>query len=79
MDELTARQREVYDFMVAYYRERGFAPTRMEISANFGWRSDNAAQGHIDALVRKGWVDKMPGTARAMIPLAPNGRRFRIG
>ena len=66
MDELTDIQRRVFGFI----RDRlvaGFpAPTLREIAAGFGWSSKRAAECHIEALVRKGWLASEPGKARSL-------------
>jgi SOS-response transcriptional repressor LexA len=45
----------------------GFAPTRAEISREFGWASANAAEDHLRALERKGLLKVLPGTARGIV------------
>jgi repressor LexA len=66
MDELTATQRRVFDFI----RQKLFAgfpaPTTREVSAHFGWRSKRAAECHIEALIRKGFLVADPGKARSI-------------
>src|SRR5688572_33161242 len=66
MDELTETQRRVLDF----FRQKlvaGFpAPTSREVSAQFGWSSKRAAEDHIEALIRKGFLVADPGKARSL-------------
>lgn len=66
MDELTPTQRRVFDFV----REKimaGFpSPTTREVSAHFGWSSKRAAECHIEALIRKGFLATDPGKARSI-------------
>jgi repressor LexA len=66
MDELTQTQRRVFDFV----RQKligGFpAPTAREVSAQFGWSSKRAAEDHIEALIRKGFLVADPGKARSL-------------
>lgn len=54
MTSLTKRQAEVLEFIRDYQREFGMPPTRAEIAAGFGWASANAAECHIQALIRHG-------------------------
>ena len=56
MDKLTEAQRAVFDFVKLYAKKHGFPPTRAEISEGFGWASPNAAQQHLVAIERKGYV-----------------------
>lgn len=51
--DLTEQQERILD----YIEDRiagGLPPTRAEIAKHFGFRSDNAAEGHVKALARKG-------------------------
>lgn len=50
----------------AYQQENGYPPTRVEIAQFFGFRSSNAAEEHIKALVRKGFIDRMHGQSRGI-------------
>lgn len=54
MTTMTKRQAEVLEFIKDYRREFGMPPTRAEIAASFGWASANAAECHIQALIRCG-------------------------
>src|ERR1041385_5663191 len=65
MDELTDIQRRVFGFIRDRLAGGLPAPTRREIAAKFGWRSKRAAECHIEALIRKGWLTSEPGKARS--------------
>lgn len=54
--ELTARQQEIYDFILAYRRENGCSPSIPEIQRRFGIRSPNGVAGHLKALEAKGVI-----------------------
>lgn len=66
MTSLTDRQSEVLAYIATFSLDKGYPPTREEIRAWFGWSSSNAAQAHIDALVRKGRLIVEPGKSRAL-------------
>jgi repressor LexA len=51
---LTARQREVLDFIVDYVRCHGIAPTFAEIGDGIGCRSSATVHKHVEMLERKG-------------------------
>ena len=51
---LTARQREIIDFIRARIMDSGRPPTMREASAHFGWSSHGAIRCHLLALERKG-------------------------
>lgn len=66
---LTERQQRVLDFIVEFMRAEGFPPTRAEICEALGFRSPNAAEDHLRALVKKGAIEMLPGTSRGIRPL----------
>ncbi len=68
---LTARQREIFDFVLAHQQREGMPPTRGDIAKHFGFRSPNAAEEHLRALARKGVLDIAAGTARGLRVLTP--------
>jgi repressor LexA len=76
MIALTDRQQRVLDFIVDFMDTEGFPPTRAEICDALGFRSPNAAEDHLRALVKKGAIEMLPGTSRGIRPLldrAPGG------
>jgi repressor LexA len=66
MEELTARQAEVLQLIADFLQSTGFPPTRAEIAAQLGFRSANAAEDHLRALERKGFIEMLPGTSRGI-------------
>ncbi|MCU0248188.1 MAG: transcriptional repressor LexA [Bryobacter sp.] len=54
--ELTRRQSEVLDFIVAFRRANGCSPSIPEIQRHFGIRSPNGVAGHLHALENKGLI-----------------------
>ena len=69
MSILTERQQRVLDFIVDFMDTEGFPPTRAEICVALGFRSPNAAEDHLRALVKKGAIEMLPGTSRGIRPL----------
>ena len=69
---LTARQKQVLNFISEFIEKHKFPPTRLELSAHFGFRSPNAAEAHLRALEKKSVIGIERGTARgiALLPLA---------
>lgn len=74
MDELTPRQQEILTFIQSAQQAQGETPTLREIADHFGFRSMNAAQDHVKALVRKGVLKKAPHLARALRVVSPLDR-----
>lgn len=71
--ELTDRQRAVLDYIGESIENRGYPPTLREIGKRM-MRSDNAARQHIEALVRKGYLEREPLKARGLRLIAPQAR-----
>jgi repressor LexA len=63
---MTARQREVYDFIRSKIFERGYGPTVREIAEAFGIRSPNGVMCHLRALEKKGFILREPNMSRAI-------------
>ena len=56
---LTARQKAIYDFLVKTIREKGFAPSIIEIGKQFKIASTNGVSDHLKALERKGYIRRV--------------------
>jgi len=66
MRPLTARQQQVFDLIKSNISETGMPPTRAEIATFFGFKSANAAEEHLKALAKKGYIEMLPGTSRGI-------------
>src|SRR5881394_3957723 len=64
---LTERQRSVLDFIQREQREKGITPSTREIQNHFGFASQTSVMQYIAALERKGFLDRHPRKARALI------------
>ncbi|MDR3077964.1 MAG: transcriptional repressor LexA [Planctomycetota bacterium] len=71
MEDLTARQREVFEFILRTLREENYIPSIREICQAFGFASTNAVNSHLDALIRKGYISRRAGAARNL-EIAPD-------
>jgi len=56
---LTARQKEIYDFLLKSIREKGYAPSILEIGAKFKIVSTNGVSDHLKALEKKGYIRRV--------------------
>lgn len=63
---LTARQQEIFDFVKNHIEKTGMPPTRVEIAREIGFKSPNAAEEHLKALARKGYIEMLSGTSRGI-------------
>jgi len=66
MDQLTKRQKAVYDFIRDKIRNRGYGPTVREIGGQFDISSPNGVMCHLKALERKGLITREPNMSRAI-------------
>ena len=67
MRPLTEKQREALEFIAATIRHTHRPPTIMELSLHMGSRgSSRRGLGHIEALVRKGYITREAGQARSI-------------
>ena len=74
-DPLTNRQQQIYSLICSTIEREGMPPTRADIAREFGFKSANAAEEHLKALARKGYIEIMPGTSRGIrvVDEAPEG------
>ena len=63
---LTPRQQQIYDLIKENIVDTGMPPTRAEIADFFGFKSANAAEEHLKALAKKGYIEMLPGTSRGI-------------
>jgi len=66
MDNLTKRQKAVYEFIREKIRSRGYGPTVREIGDHFDIRSPNGVMCHLKALEKKGMITREPNMSRAI-------------
>ena len=64
--KLTKKQLAVLDFLRDFTEENGYSPSYREIMAGLSLTSVSAVAEHIDNLVAKGALKKVPGAARSL-------------
>lgn len=64
--ELTRRQAEILGFIKTHIQYSGFPPTISEIQRQFSFKSPNAVQEHLKALMRKGHIRRTPNQWRGL-------------
>jgi repressor LexA len=69
---LTARQKQILQFISQFIEKNKFPPTRSELSGHFGFKSPNAAEAHLRALEKKAVIGIERGVSRGitLLPLA---------
>ena len=73
MADLTPRQQQILELVQEVIDITGMPPTRLEIARKLGFKSANAAEDHLRALVRKGMIELLPGAARGIRLTDPPG------
>lgn len=64
---LTDRQKDILGFIQTEQRENGITPSTREIQQHFGFASQTSVMQYLDALERKGFLDRHARKARALI------------
>jgi repressor LexA len=65
MEAPTTKQQAILDYMKGHVSEHSYWPSIRDIQAKFRFASTNAVFGHLQALERKGVLQRIPGAARA--------------
>lgn len=66
LSSLTAKQREIYEFLKAHIEKYGYPPTVRGIGEAFQIESPNGVMCHLNALVKKGAIEREGRSARAI-------------
>ena len=64
--KLTKKQLAVLNYLQDFTEENGYSPSYREIMSGLGLSSVSAVAEHIDNLVEKGVLRKVPGAARSL-------------
>ncbi len=65
-NELTDRQQEILSFILQFIEENGYPPTLREIGRKFGISSTFGVKRHLDALVKKGYLNIESNASRGI-------------
>jgi len=65
-EDLTDRQREILDFIIAIQKERGYPPSVREIGEAVGLTSPSTVHTHLSTLQRRGFLRRDPTKPRAI-------------
>lgn len=64
--ELTARQRQVLEYILSTVRSRGYPPSVREIGEAVGLSSPSTVHSHLNGLVKGGYIRRDPSKPRAI-------------
>ena len=67
MKNLTKRQEEILNLIKTHITDFGFPPTRADIAKTLGFKSPNAAEQHLRAIEKKGFIKILSGASRGIV------------
>ena len=67
MKNLTKRQQEILILIKNHILDFGFPPTRADIAKTLGFKSPNAAEQHLRAIEKKGFIKILSGASRGIV------------
>ena len=67
MKNLTKRQEEILNLIKEHIFDLGFPPTRADIARSLGFKSPNAAEQHLRAIEKKGFIKILSGASRGIV------------
>ena len=70
--ELTKKQTLILNFIVEFTQANNYSPSYREIMSGLGLTSVSAVAEHIDNLIAKGALRKVPGAARSLEVVTAN-------
>ena len=73
MKELTAKQQQIYDYIVSFAEEHGYPPSVREIGEHVGLKSPSTVHFHLKGLQSAGLITQAAGKTRA-ISIAEGGQ-----
>lgn len=66
---MSKREQDVLDFIRSYRNRYGLSPSIREIGEGIGLHSTSSIQKYIQSLTEQGYLQKIEGKTRALIPL----------
>jgi repressor LexA len=77
---LTSRQESIFEFILEYIQEEGYPPSIREIGQRFGIGSLRGVTVHLDALTKKGYIERnnTPRSIKVIHPSAMQAARATL-
>jgi repressor LexA len=66
MAELTEKQQQIYNYILAFSAQHGYPPSVREIGAAMGMKSPSTVQFHLNCLRKAGVIQKVKGKTRSL-------------
>ena len=67
--ELTKREKDVYNYVVAFRKEKHFSPSLRKIAAGIGLLSVSTVAAHVQKIADTGWFLPYDGTPYSIVPV----------
>lgn len=74
--KLTARQEQIFNFIKEFIELNGYPPTYREIGKEFDISSTFGVKRHIDALIKKGFLENESNSNRAISIIGHNNKEL---
>lgn len=71
MTHLSAKQQDIYDYILSFASLHGYPPSVREIGEQMGLKSPSTVHFHLKALEERGYIAKAQGKTRAITILKP--------
>lgn len=65
-ERLTKKQRELFDYLEAFIKSNGYAPSYREIMHALGYKSVSTVSTHVQGLITRGYIKKSQDEARSL-------------
>lgn len=75
---LTPKQKRILDYITTHYEDNGYAPSLSEIAKNFK-KSVPTIHQYVEALEKKGFLNKEEGNWRGITPKVGKSKIFLLG
>lgn len=69
-EQLTQREKQIYNFIVEFRRQKHFSPSMRKIANGIGLNSVSTISVHVHKMVKKGWFLPYDGSHNAIIPIS---------
>jgi len=77
MRDLTPRQYALLSLTIDFTKRNGYQPSMKQMAELIGRASANSVQQHIEALTKKGYIEKQEGGRALKFIKAEHGNPFR--
>ena len=78
MKQLTAKQQQIYDYIVSFTDEHGYPPSVREIGEYMGLKSPSTVHFHLKGLQNAGFITQAAGKTRAISIASPKKDKIPI-